>query len=98
MSVASLPLTQTTQCDSSAPSQKCHLCTERVHSLALSLPKEYGRGSCQPLLMAAAVALLPVNPATRFPLSSGVTITDPSMTVISTMVQRDDLWGATARV
>jgi hypothetical protein len=43
MSVASWPLTQTTQCDSSAPSQKCHLCTERVDSLALSLPKEYWR-------------------------------------------------------
>jgi hypothetical protein len=50
--------------------------------------------------MAAAVVFLPVNPATRFPFSfsSGVTITDSSMTVISTMVQRGDLWGATARV
>lgn len=49
-------------------------------------------------LVVAAVSLLRVNPTTRFPFASALSITDPSMTVIGTMVERGDLWGASAEV
>jgi hypothetical protein len=49
-------------------------------------------------LVAAAVLLLRANPTTQFPFTSALTITDPSMTMIGAMVERGDLWGATARV
>jgi HEAT repeat protein len=49
-------------------------------------------------LVATVVALLRVNPTTRFPFTSALTTTDPSMSLISAMVERGDLWGAAARV
>jgi HEAT repeats len=49
------------------------------------------------VFVTAAFALLWVN-TTHFLYASPLTITDPSMTVISTMLERGDLWGATARV
>ena len=60
-------------------------------------------------LLAVAVALLAatvsirrikINTLFRFPSPLAITdpSTDPSMTVISSMVERGDLWGATARV
>src|SRR4029077_14054706 len=39
-----------------------------------------------------------VNTTTRFLYTSALTITDPPMAVISAMVERGDLWGATARI
>jgi HEAT repeat protein len=50
------------------------------------------------VFVTAAFAMLRVNTTTHFPYASALTITDPSMTVISTMLERGDLWGATARV
>jgi HEAT repeat protein len=44
------------------------------------------------------LAALRVNTTARFPYPSSLIITDSSMTVISTMVERGDLWGATAKV
>ncbi len=44
------------------------------------------------------LALLRVNSTTRSSYSSALAISDPSMTVISTMVERGDFWGATARL
>jgi HEAT repeat-containing taxis protein len=46
----------------------------------------------------AALALLRVNSNPRFPYPFAPTVTDPSMTVIGIMVERGDLWGATAMV
>ena len=48
-------------------------------------------------LVAAMLAAFRVNTTTRFPYPSLI-IADSSMTVISTMVERGDLWGATAKV
>jgi HEAT repeat protein len=50
------------------------------------------------VLVAAMLAALRVNTTARFPYPSSLIITDSSMTVISTMVERGDLWGATAKV
>ncbi len=50
------------------------------------------------VIVAAAVSLLRVDPATRFPFTSALSVTDPSMIVISSMVERGDLWGASAKV
>jgi HEAT repeat protein len=53
-------------------------------------------------LVAATVSIRWIKITTSFRLPSPLAITDPStdpsMTVISTMVERGDLWGATARV
>ena len=53
-------------------------------------------------LVMATVSIRRINIDTSFRLPSPLAITDPStdpsMTVISTMVERGDLWGATARV
>jgi HEAT repeat protein len=57
-------------------------------------------------LVAASLTLRLMGRVGRFPYSSAVTITDPStnpsndpsMTIISSMVERGDLWGASARV
>lgn len=49
------------------------------------------------VLVAAMLAAFRVNTTTRFPYPSLI-IADSSMTVISTMVERGDLWGATAKV
>jgi HEAT repeat protein len=44
------------------------------------------------------LALLRVNSITRSSYSSALAISDPSMTVISTMVERGDFWEAAAKV
>lgn len=49
-------------------------------------------------LVVAAFTLLRVNPAVRFSFASALIITDPSMTVIRSMMERGDLWGASAEV
>jgi HEAT repeat protein len=46
----------------------------------------------------ATLSLLRFNSTPRFPYPLALTVTDPSMTMIGTMVERDDLWGATAMV
>jgi HEAT repeat protein len=53
-------------------------------------------------LVAATLTLRLINRASHFPYASALSITDPStdpsMTVIGSMVERGDLWGASARV
>jgi HEAT repeat protein len=49
-------------------------------------------------LLAAVVSILRARPAIGFPFAPALTITDPSMIVISSMVERGDLSGASARV
>ncbi|HVB78643.1 MAG TPA: HEAT repeat domain-containing protein [Candidatus Binataceae bacterium] len=44
------------------------------------------------------LALLRVNTTTRSSYISALAISDPSMTAISTMLERGDLWGASTRV
>jgi HEAT repeat protein len=50
------------------------------------------------VLVAAAFASFRISTTPRFPFPSPLIITDPSMSAISTMVERGDLWGATAKV
>lgn len=51
------------------------------------------------VVVVGAVALaFRAKTTTRFPYASVLTVTDPSMIAIGTMVERGDLWGATARV
>jgi HEAT repeat protein len=50
------------------------------------------------VMVAAMLVAFRVNTTARFPYPYSPIITDSSMTVISTMVERGDLWGATAKV
>jgi hypothetical protein len=53
------------------------------------------RSSLLIVVVALVLSRIPHSAAHRY--SSTLTFTDPSMTMISTMVERGDLWGASAR-
>jgi HEAT repeat protein len=50
------------------------------------------------VIVVATLTLLLVNTRRHYPSASALTVTDPSMTVIRSMVERGDLWGASARI
>ena len=61
-------------------------------------PAPFGVLAGVAVILAAALALRFTNAHSHFPYASVLAVTDPSMNAIDSMVERGDLWGASARV
>jgi len=70
----------------------------RALSALMRRPGPVGALAGVAVIVAASLTLLRINTNRHFSYASALAITDPSMTVISSMVERGDLWGASARV